>query len=81
MKISNFIQKRSHVSNVVDKRSKEGGLINITLKPGFFFKDQPGVNRESFSNLRAASAGSSKNNVFKNARKVEHKVTKTGKLS
>lgn len=83
MKVFNFIEKRGYIASINDNRSifSDGaaGLITITLKDGYFFKDQPDVNRQSFCNMRLACAACSKNNVFnpeEDMKKAEPKVQK-----
>ena len=86
MVVFNFIQKRGYISSINDNRSifSDGaaGLITITLKEGYFFKDQPDVNEQSFSNLRLACAACSKNNVFNPEEDMKKaKVTKVAKVA
>lgn len=84
MKVSEFIEKRGYISSVVDNRSNfsdgAAGLITITLMKGYFFKDQPDVNRQSFCNMRLACAACSKNNVFNHEEDMKKTELKGAKV-
>jgi len=83
MNVLDFISKRSYIKDVIDNRGDvDAPCITVQLNSGYFFKDTPDADTQSFANLREACAGSSKNNVFntgEDAKKATPKAPKAKK--